>query len=94
MKMEKMRITIMTQTQHQAAMKHWVPLAPYLEGVSPPLQHQHSYKRKKTTRKNESNHAPNSYSINIEVNEEYIDIANKNNLQLFHLHRDENEDVV
>ena len=41
-----------------------------------------------------SNHGPNSYSINIEVSEEYIDIANKNNLQLFYLHRDENEDAV
>ena len=55
----------------------------------------HIYKRKKqTARNNESNHAPNSYSINIEVSEEYIDIANKNNLQLFYLHRDENEDAV
>ena len=47
-----------------------------------------------TTRKVESNHEPNSYAINIEVREDYIDIVNKNNLQLFYLHRDENEDAV
>jgi len=29
-------------------------------------------KEKQTARKNESNHAPKSYSINIEVSEEYI----------------------
>ena len=47
-----------------------------------------------TTRQIESNHAPNSYSIHSEVSEEYIAIANKNTLQLFYLHRDENEDAV
>ena len=55
----------------------------------------HIYKIiKQTARKNESNHAPNSYSVNIEVSEEYIDTANKNNLQLFYLHRDEDGYVV
>ena len=42
----------------------------------------------------ESNHEPNSYSINIEVGEDYIDIVHKNNLQLFYLHRYETEDAV
>ena len=34
-------------------------------------------KSKQTTRKHESNHEPNSHSINIEVREDYIDIVNK-----------------
>ena len=50
--------------------------------------------KRQTTRTNKSNHAPNSCSINIEVSAEYIDIVNKTNLQLFYLHRDENEDAV
>ena len=37
----------------------------------------HLRKKKETTRKIESNHEPNSYSINIEVGEEYIDIVDK-----------------
>ena len=38
----------------------------------------HLQKNEKQTARNiESNHAPNSYSSNIEVSEEYIDIANK-----------------
>ena len=51
-------------------------------------------KNKETTRKVESNHEPNSYSINIEVGEDYIDIVNKTTFNVFYLHRDENEDVV
>ena len=50
--------------------------------------------KKETTRKTESNHEPNSHSINIEVGEDYIDIVHKNNLQMSYLHRDEHEDVV
>ena len=73
------KITIMTQTLHRVAMNH---------------HHIYEITKKQTPRKNESNHAPNSYSISIEVSEEYIDIVNKNNLQLFYLHRDENEDAV
>ena len=51
-------------------------------------------KAKQTTRTVESNHNPNSYSINIEVREDYVDIVNKHNLKLFYLHRDEHEDAV
>ena len=36
-------------------------------------------KNKQITRKNESNHEPNSFSINIEVREDFIHIVNKNN---------------
>ena len=74
-----MKITIMTQTQHQSTMN---------------VRHIYKILRKQFARQIESSHAPNSYWINIEVSEEYIDIANKNNLQLFHLHRDDNEDAV
>jgi len=45
--------------------------------------HWHKTKTKQTARKIESNHAPYSHSSNIEVSEEYIDIANKSNLQSF-----------
>ena len=40
-------------------------------------------KNKQTTRKVDSNHEPNSYSSNIEVREDYIDIISKTTLNCF-----------
>ncbi len=54
----------------------------------------HIKQAKQTTRKVESNHDPNSYSIHIGVIGDYMDIVNKNNLQLFYLHRYAHEDAV
>ena len=68
---------------------------PFRGGETPSSTPPHLRKKnKQTTRRIESNHEPNSYSINIEVKEDYIDRVNKNNLQLIYLHRDEHEDAL